>query len=498
MTPPDTRTPLLLTTIYEQIENKTVTYNTFIWCQSPSSEPKQLPTPTFTGVGATSLHQELQYREQELDLERQHLLRTQRIYSAFADHQNSLRRQPELSPTRERKLKVDLRAAQRERKKLKDLIPILEASSVFLHADLASTANATRKAAITFDQQLSLVAEKDHVNKRLFAVRARLKDAEDKIARLDAELDHERKLRIHSTEELDGQTKTRRLRKANMRRIAKKTEDVQRQLDLLDDVLSQSRARRRSPLNNTGTHTPHHTNYAIAIAPDDTGQPPPPLQPISDVRTPHLYSVTKPRPFSPKSVRQTPERNPHDPTTRHSPGPPHRVPACLGQVSDPASPSRAVVECSLEPNSLLDAESVREAKNCEQSEWCLQETLQDTNTHAEDVTHGLETCKSRDVQDTRHAGIDRFCNVVELFRQRSADFKSLRADAEASKSRQSEAVYLSAMLRKRAKIIEAEVKSLNPNQKCRAVQTNSPLVYAAVKGLCKFRDFSGLLCRCVG
>ena len=164
------------------------------------------------------------------------------------------------------------------------------------------------------DQQSSLAAEKDYVLrstiKDLLAVRAGLQDAEDEITRLDAELRFERKLRIHRTKELNEEAKARRLCEAQIHRISKKVEHVQVLLDLADDLFPQSHARKMSPLD---AHIPYPylTSYAIAVVPDDTGQPPPSLKhTISDVRTPLLNFNTKPRPISPKSLRQTPERNP--------------------------------------------------------------------------------------------------------------------------------------------------------------------------------------------
>ncbi|KAF8270902.1 hypothetical protein EI94DRAFT_666502 [Lactarius quietus] len=304
-----------------------------------------------------------------------------------------------------------------------------------------------------------------------------------------------------------------------MRRMAKKTEDVQKQLDLLDDVLSLSHARTQYRLDDA--HTPR---LAIAITPDDTGQPPPPpLEPtIHDVRIPLLGSITKPHPFLPESLRQTPERNPHDPTIRHSPDYPRQIFACIYRVSDSAKSWSAEVESLLETISQLEAKNAREAESRERSERCLREELaaikdelvvtqtelsstveglgmtqeelaatkerlcmtqenlsnanhdldrereilQKTRTQAKDVTHELETCKAsfKHLQDARRTGIVRFCEVVELLCQRSADLDSLRAEAKVSKSKHSEAVSLSAVLRKRVEILEAEVNSLRLNQ----------------------------------
>ena len=346
-------------------------------------------------------------------------------------------------------------------------------------------------------------------------MRARLQDAEDQIVRLDAKLASERKLQIHKTKELDEQTKTRRLHKAEMRRVTKKTSDVQEQLDLLDDVLSQSRAHTQSPLDDP--HIPDLTNYAIAITPDDSRQLLlPPLEPsIPDVRTPLLDSNTKPRPLSPKSLRRTPERNPHDPMTRHSSYHPRQIPACLGRLSNSATSQRSGVEGLLDLISQLEAVRARGAESCKRPERCLQEELapkerlhvtqevtkanrkpdrkrkplRGTTGHAEDVTRDLNTWKTKlkDVQDTRRSSIVRFCDVVELFRQRSVDLESLRAEAEASKSKYSEAVYFSAMLRKRVEILEAIMKSLSLNQKRKEMHpahANSPLFCPPDKGSC--------------
>ena len=299
----------------------------------------------------------LKYLMLELEQEKELRLRTQQIYASMTETQKFLHRQLEVVRTREEELKADRRAAERERTKLKDLIATLEASDAVLRADLADTEDEIREAAIIFDQQSRIAAEKDHVirstKKALSAVRDGLQDAEKKIAGLDAELESERKLRIQMTKELDEQTKARWRYEAEMRLIAKKTEDVQAQLDLLDNLLSQSR---------DNAHAPRLTDIVLA----DTGHLPPPRlgSAFPDVRTPLLAPIAKPRPVSPKSLRQTPERNPYDPTTRDPPDP-RQISAWLGRVSDSANSWRAGVEGLLETISRLEAERAREAKSRE-------------------------------------------------------------------------------------------------------------------------------------
>ncbi|KAH9005776.1 hypothetical protein EDB86DRAFT_2876017 [Lactarius hatsudake] len=532
----DTQTPPILNAIYEQILNRTVTYNKLIWYRSPPVEPKQEQTRTTTSYLVEIQHQ---YREQELlaslaqhklelEEEKQHRLRTQRIYSEFVDSQNSLRRQLEVSRTREEELQADLRAAEAERRELKDLIATLEASDAAFRVELTAADSEIRGAAKMFDRQSKLAAEKDHTirstTKDLLAVRAGLQDAEDKIARLDAELQSERDLRIRRTKELsDEQAKSQGRHEAEMRHIAKKAEDVQEQLDLLNDMLTQSRARAQPLLDDA--HKPRLRNHATVIAPDDTGQPPPPpLEPIPDVLTRPPDPITKPRsPFTPKSLRLTPERNSRDPT-RHSRDLPRQISARLDRISDTANSWHAGVESLLETICRLEAERVREAESRERSERGLQEelaatqeqlratqeglagtkeqlrttqdelaatndqlcalqeelaitkeqlsttqeevsntrrelyrgreTLQDMKAHAGDVKRELEACqvKLKCVQDARRAGIVKFFDAVELLRRRRADLESLR-------SKYSQALSLSTILRKRVMVLEAEKTS---------------------------------------
>ncbi|KAH9043583.1 hypothetical protein EDB84DRAFT_1471687 [Lactarius hengduanensis] len=528
----DTQTPPLLNAIYEQILNRTVTYNKLIWYR------KQTRTTTSYLELLASLAQ----HKLELEEEKQHRLRTQRIYSEFADSQNSLRRQLEVSRTREGELKDDLRAAEAERRELKDLIATLEASDAAFRVELTTADNEIRGAAKMFDRQSKLAAEKDHTirstTKDLLAVRAGLQDAEDKIARLDAELQSERDLRIRKTKELsDEQAKSQGRHEAEMRHIAKKAEDVQEQLDLFNDILSRSRARTQSLLDDA--HKPRLRNHATVIAPDDTGQPPPPpLEPIPDVLTRPPDPITKPRsPFTPKSLRLTPERNSRDPT-RHSRDPPRQISACLDRISDTANTWHAGVESLLETIYRLEAERVREAESRERSEWGLREELaatqeqlratqgglaatkeqlsttqdelaatndqlcalqeelaitkeqlrttqeelyrgremlQDMKAHAGDVKRELEVCQVK-----RGApGIVKFFDAVELLRRRRADLESLRVEAEASKSKHSQALSLSAMLRKRVMVLEAEVESLNRNQKTPPAHAKSKSFFPA-------------------
>ena len=562
LTLPDTRTPPLLNATYEQIVNGTVTNHKVIWWRNLSSEPKQDQTPTLTGVGSTNSHLVTKHK-QELEPERQLTPHPQYIYSAITDSQDSLHRQLELFRTREGKLQADLLAAERERKKLKDLIATLETSDAVLRADLAATVDKTRKAATILDQKSRLAAEKDHIilstNKDLLALRTGLRDAEDKITELDAELRFERKLRIYWAKELDDEARIRRLYEAEMRRISKKIEHVQVQLDLMDDMLPQSHARRQSLQD---THTPYLTSYA----PDDTGQPPPPPFEITifNVLITLFNFITNARPLSRKSLRQTPERNPHDPTTHRSLDNPRQISAWLDRISDTANSWRARVMSLLETISRLEAERSREAESREQSEQCLhgklastkdklgltqeelsstmqelgvtrqelastiqelgvtqkeltatkecfrvsqeevskanreldreRETHHITRTQAEDATREWESCvaKLKEVQDAQRVGVIKFCETVELLRQRDADLESLRAEAETSKSEHSQAVALSALLRKRVEVLEAEVKSLNLNQKCKEMRpayADSPLPCPVDPGLCAFRDY---------
>ena len=76
-----------------------------------------------------------------------------------------------------------------------------------------------------------------------------------------------------------------------------------------------------------------------------------------------------------------------------------------------------------------------------------------------------------------------------MLRQRNDDVENLRAEAQASKSKHSQTVSLSAVLRKRIKILEAEVKSLTCNQKCEEMHSayaDSPLPCPVDPGLCTF------------
>ena len=588
MTLQDTQTPPILNAIYEQIVNKTATYHKLIWRSSPPAGPKQEHTPISADVVTSSrpdiqvLHHDLELltflaqHKLELEEEKQHRLRTQRVYSEFIKSRNSLRRELEVSRTREGELQADMLAAEAKRRKLKDRIATLEASDAALRADLTVADDGARDAAIMIDHQSRLAAEKDHVirstTKDLLAVRAELRDAEDNIARLDAELQNERNLRIRREKELsdeqaglrdakakiarldaelqrehklwtrrtkelmDEQAETRSLHEAEMRRIAKQAEDVQAQLDLLDDVLSQSRPRAQSLLDDA--HPPRLRNHAFAIEPDDTGQPPPPpFEPIPDAHTPSLIPVAEARsPFSPKSLRQTPE---HDPPKHRSPDHPRQISACFDRISATADSWRARLESLLETIDQLEAERALEAEARELSELCLQEelaetkdqlsatqeelaatreqlraaredatdahreldlgreALQETKAHVEGFKREMEETRVRlrEVQDARRAGIAKYGEAVKLLRLRHADLESLRAEVEASLNKHSQAVSLSAVLRKRVTILEAEVKSLNRDQECAQMHpaTHPQAVCTADTGLCASRDFCGVV-----
>jgi outer membrane murein-binding lipoprotein Lpp len=185
------------------------------------------------------------------------------------------------------------------------------------------------------------------------------------------------------------------------------------------------------------------------------------------------------------------------------------------------------LESLLETIHRLEAERALEADSRELSELCLQEelattkdqlraaqedasnahreldlgreTLQKTRAHAKVFKRELETCRAKlkDVRVARRADILKFCQAVELLRLRGADLEALRAEAEASQSKHSQAVSLTAVLQERVAILEAEVKSLNRNQKCADMHpayANSQLFCTADTGLCTFRDFYSVVC----
>jgi chromosome segregation ATPase len=99
------------------------------------------------------------------------------------------------------------------------------------------------------------------------------------------------------------------------------------------------------------------------------------------------------------------------------------------------------------------------------------ETLREVGTHARDVTHELDMCrvKLREGRDARRSLRFKLDEAAELLRLRSAKLESSKAEAETSRFRCSQIMFLSVALQERVAELEAELKMLKSTPKYSAL-----------------------------
>jgi hypothetical protein len=222
----DTQTPSVLDTIYEQITRSASGYNVFVESG------------------------DLSYEHNE----------AQQLNTQFVASQSALLHQLNISHAREKKTQADLLAAEQEHEKLKSLIPALREAdkkrrgweviadnararcaeaekSVFkLRADLTAATDCVRHVQEQLDGQMVLALDKDDVIQSITeesqVARVKLKNAEDKAARLDAKLRRRHDRRLRETKLLfEEQVKVQDLHESELRRLSKEAKDAREQLD---------------------------------------------------------------------------------------------------------------------------------------------------------------------------------------------------------------------------------------------------------------------------
>jgi hypothetical protein len=274
----DTQTPPLLNAIYEQITRCAAGYNdlvdsgdiTYDYVEDQAVADGSVRYPDFA-------HDQIpeEYR-----------LRLQSIYTQFVDSQDCFREQLEVSRVHQQELHADLLAAEYERERLvskrqraKARCAEAEVTMSKLRADLAAAMDhldRQTEAASSKDNIIQSVTEKSQV------AHVRLKYAEDKIAQLNAKLQHERDRRHRKTKELlDEQVRVQDLHESEIIRLKQEAQDAQEQVDTLIGVMSELHADGRSPLGDD----PSARHQEPTTRPYDNCQPPLPPERIQDTGT---------------------------------------------------------------------------------------------------------------------------------------------------------------------------------------------------------------------
>jgi hypothetical protein len=546
----DSRTPETLNTIYEQISRGTLVPSDLVWLmtQPDGRHHKSAQLIADLYVGYTHLEVELEERERELEqvlaqkekqeqeachhkLEAENrLLRMQQIHAEVVDSENSLRHRLEASRTREEKLQTDLLAASQERDSLTEFVSILEASvrkreeliaaaeareeeaekaTVNLRMHLADALDGAHVAREQRDRQAMLASENEclvqSTAEELGVVLAKLKDAKDEIARLDARMRRERDRRVREMKELlDEQAMMQDRHNADVHQISRQAQDAQVQLNRLYDILSRVESGSQSSFGEI--RLPRHRPRTRTNDARDIDQPPPTLE----VGTPPISPASQPTSsrLSINCSPHLPRQGRRDSSISEAPEL-HRISTWFEEVSGAARAQHAAMEnllhrmCQLEIERAQEVESSELEKNHLLDELAVtgkqlrltqedvrlmrrdldeeREMRREVETHIE---HELDMCQAKleEVQDARRIGRIKFIEAIELLRLRSADAESLRAEAEATRFRCSQVTFLSAALRERVTDLEGELRTLKSAWLCSA-PTPATIIPPADTGL---------------
>jgi hypothetical protein len=379
-----------------------------------------------------------------------------------------------------------------------------EATTLKLRADLKAAVSRVRNLEEQLYNQTRRVSSKDRVIQSITegsqAARTKLKGAEDEVARLDAELRHERDRWLCERKELlDERSRIRDGHEAEICRIAQGAQDAREKLVTLHEVQSQILARRRPSLDPV--HSPLLTNEPAV----DTGQPPLPPEPILDTNIPSVCPAIDPDDLTLSSTKSSLDPSTHD----WGGGSTQRtycllqISACFDQVSDVAKAQRTTLEellyriCELESERAqvlkppdpdarrLEEEEERaatmerlrvveeEVRTLRRSLRQSRKTTWEVESHAEDLKHELDKCqadlreaesKLGDMKDERRWREIKFAQVVERLRLRSSELELSRAENEESRFKCSQAAVRSASLHKRINELETQVRTLKSTQ----------------------------------
>jgi hypothetical protein len=308
-------------------------------------------------------------------------------------------------------------------------------------------------------------------------VQTKLKGAEDKIARLGADLRHERALRLcERDKQMDQQTRMRDCHEAEIRRIAQEARSAQEKLASLHDLQSRIRTGQDSPVYGV------HPSRAQLPMPETvyTGECP----------TSRWVLHTDTPPVSPSNSSFSSHHDWGDSSTLQTD---HlvQISACFGQVSQVAKAHVSALEGLLERIGQLESERAQHVTPTEPDDHSLERELTATmeklrvteeevlnlrrdldqsrkamcgaESDARDLGRKLDKCqaKLRKSADSRRAMEAQF---AERLRLSSAALKSSRAQVEASQLKCSHATSLSTALQERVDELEDQITTLKSSR----------------------------------
>jgi hypothetical protein len=497
----DTRTPPLLNAIYEQIKRAAAGYNDLVGCSDLShvhDEDQAITDCSLCSHLAAlatkrrrdhpdAVQRETQEREAHDEQTEKHRLWVQHIYTQFVASQNGLRQQLEISRAREQKLHADLLAAEQGHESLKELLPALRESNKKrrgwektaananarcaeaeitvsnLRADLTAAMDHVRNIQEQLNRQAALLSDKDRtirsISEESQVAHVKLKNAENKIADLNAKLQRGRDLRHRKTKELlDEQVRVQDRHQSEMRRLTQEAQNAQEQLDILEDELSRLRADRQSTLDHGTPPTGSSINldFSPRLA---KSSPYMPSQDQEDSPTLHVVPLLKTSAFSNKEAE-----NSRDQREALLELIERMCQQEFGSAQDAANPNGGRNESLLREELAVTKEKLRVAEEevltMRDDLGQSSETLREVKAHITCLQAEWDMCQAmlREEQGARCTSMIELVEVIELLHLSQAESESLKAEAEQSQFRCSQLMFLCAALRERVTELEAKVK----------------------------------------
>ncbi|KAI0279065.1 hypothetical protein BC826DRAFT_608177 [Russula brevipes] len=410
----DTQTPPFLTAMYEQITRTTeYDYRDLAQCEDLSNEHKNGQVITDSSPGYSHLATRLRdhgsnprdalaprkssqrdARTRELEAERRRL-RVEHIHAKLSNSQRILRQQLEALRAREEKSRADpviekecqkskvlvsaSEAPDKERRRWEQLAATAKAqcaeaenTAFKLQVDLTVAIDRNRDIQEKLDHQLTLASDNAHVVQSIMegsqVAHTKLKCAEDKIARLENELQQEKDRRPCETKKiLDKQGHD-----AEIRRVAaaQEPQSTQEKIAALRHLMSQL----REELSRPDDARPPKYRPRPRTGPVDTGQPPRPPERLLDAPLPPAPSPSSPL-YSIKSPRHSPGQDSKNPSS-YPTACLLQISACFGQPPDDvAKAQRAALEELIQRMREPESESTPDAKPSERDRARLEEEL---------------------------------------------------------------------------------------------------------------------------
>lgn len=495
----DTRTPLLNAT-YEQIKRAAAGYNDLVGCSDLShvhDEDQAITDCSLCSHLAAlatkrgrdhpdAMQRKNHVREAHDEQTEKHRLWVQRVYTQFVASQNGLRQQLELSRAREQKLHADLLAAEQAHESLKELLCTLRESNKkrrgwektaanakarcaeaeitvsSLRADLAAAMDQVRNIQEQLDCQAVLLSGKDRtiqsITEESQVAHVKLKNAEKKIAGLNAKLQRGRDRHRKTKELVDEQVRVQDRHESEMRRLTQEAQNAQEQLDILEGELSRLRADRQSTLDHGTPPTSSSTN--LDSSPRLTKSSPYiPLQDQEDSPTLHVVPLLKISAFS--NIESENSRDQREALLELVERKCQRE---FESAKDAANPNGGRNESLLREELAVTKEKLRVAEvevlTMRDDLGQSSETLREVKAHITGLQAEWDMCQAmlREEQSARCTSMIELLEVVEHLHLSQAESESLKAEAEQSQFRCSQLVFLCAALQERVTELETKVK----------------------------------------